>query len=314
MFCEKCGSPIGDGDVFCGECGARVDESDTAIPELSNHQELPTDESEPLLESDTLPNEEKGAADDTSPEVEDHAQSETLCENCGVPLGDGELFCQSGGANISARISCSPEHFEDSLAENDELSEEPVSIPGATKRKNSKLWSIASILLLLIIIVGSLAAGCYYYSFYNVRNRDNYKPRDDNSYDARDDDSENIYLEQAIPFEIESEAIFESAEDQSLREQGLRWSAADSNGYSFLAASDPTHIFSSPPSFSARTAGNSVNLRSDANSASQVTNQLNKGEFIDIVQRYSSASDEYPWYRIQLAGQERWIYGGDIEF
>jgi hypothetical protein len=103
-------------------------------------------------------------------------------------------------------------------------------------------------------------------------------------------------------------------EDWSLKKQGLRWSAADSDGYSFLAASDPTRVFSEPPSLSAMVKGEGVGLRSLPDAAAGVVARLSDGEPVNIAQKYSPAGEPSPWYRVKRSGGGGWIRGGEVEF
>jgi hypothetical protein len=165
-------------------------------------------------------------------------------------------------------------------------------------KKSGPLKLIACVLLVLAVIGGFIFAGRYYYLAY-------YNPRD--SAGAK---------HPAPPkrAEVSPGQDFASGESRSLEKRGLLWTPADANGYSFLAPSDPTRVFSSPPSLSAR-ASRGADLRAEPNEGSEAVNRLNSGESVEIAQRHLSPGGKSTWYRVVGNSElDGWIRGGDIEF
>jgi hypothetical protein len=272
------------------------------------------------------PGEDEGVAGDV-PAAEDLAPVGLMCENCGAPIADGDLFCQSCGVDVSRSLA-SPACGEDSPARDiflaghedlqggldevppGEAEDEPsVGTEGARRGagKRFKLFRRIACVFALLILIAGLASGGYYYFFcYGER--------------GGGGEGESAHPGQGADAGVsagsarEPDAILSAAEERSLRERGLRWSPADAGGYSFLVPSDPMRVFSEPPSLSARAAEGGANLRAEPSLSSSVTGQLSKGESVDITQRYSSAKDGPPWYRARVSGRDGWLPGGDIEF
>ena len=71
--CPKCGSPVGDDELFCGNCGA------------------PQPKNEPVAEEKPAEPEQK---EEAAAPVED---TRVFCKNCGTELTDGARFCPTCG-------------------------------------------------------------------------------------------------------------------------------------------------------------------------------------------------------------------------
>jgi uncharacterized Zn finger protein (UPF0148 family) len=261
----------------------------------------------------------------------------TFCDNCGAPLAERDIFCQGCGVRIAApeqeiqagspalttkpnpyapvgygqapvRNSASSEYNERIV---DRPSDEhPTRVSRATskKSKKSRALKVFIIVLSLFLVVGVAIGGGGYYYFFHVRNKD-----------VEGDDVGAPEIKYLPPRDLTPLDIYPGGNEGPLSTfqystSGLQWSEVDSNGYSFLTASDPTHIFSSQPSLSGRIIGSSVNFRAAPNVSSRVISQFNGGEVVKVVQRYTSMTEIYPWYRIQRGGRDGWVYGEYIEF
>ena len=63
MFCDKCGQPLNDGDLFCGNCGAKVDIDKAEMPAESsreNEAEEPNNEGKADTQEESVPDSEAG--------------------------------------------------------------------------------------------------------------------------------------------------------------------------------------------------------------------------------------------------------------
>jgi hypothetical protein len=87
------------------------------------------------------------------------------------------------------------------------------------------------------------------------------------------------------------------------------WSPDDPRGYSRLVPSDPSRTPSGNPTLQGSVTGDRVRLRSEPNTTSPVLNHYNKGAKVEIIQRFTSGSEKFPWYNIRAGERVGWLYG-----
>jgi RNA polymerase subunit RPABC4/transcription elongation factor Spt4 len=87
------------------------------------------------------------------------------------------------------------------------------------------------------------------------------------------------------------------------------WSLDDPRGYSRLEPSDPSRAPSANPALQGSVTGDRVRLRSEPNTTSSVLNHYSKGAKVEVIQRYTSGSEKFPWYNIRAGERVGWMYG-----
>jgi hypothetical protein len=275
QFCPKCGVSVGADDVFCHKCGNELD---------------------------------------TSPAGADLEDGERkTCSMCGSHVGDGDRFCGKCGGDQSAPVF------------NTRIKTKKRSMPtGVTthRRKQNRAFRIMAAMVFWGILIG----GCYAaYRFFarDVRWSEVWAVvtgyRLDSGVESNlpvegDEfpDSGNRLIEPLPPIAPEPASQDATPDIGPVPEARPAWSGPDSGGYSVIAIQGEAgteDLASSGMSFIGVVSGSRVRLREEPNTKSRILGQFDRGKELDVTGRYSSGSENYPWFQVSSGDVSGWMYG-----
>ncbi|MDR3254224.1 MAG: SH3 domain-containing protein [Synergistaceae bacterium] len=298
-ICSNCGAPFAEGDASCHECG---------MPHEVRAQRQP--------------------------------QKERLCGGCGVIAQPGDLFCEQCGADL-AKFAVTNEGSNTPTPV-----DVPVKFHGApvkekvvlatqtpntargraplftqtfvpTRKRPGKNSSMprATVALIALLVLAGLGLGAY--KFLSAG-----KDSDllgDNPIDFStdldpvfpdqppiDDPAPETTIARPVTPETQPGGIPSLVDSGPIK---YVWGVDDPRGYSSLAPSDPSRIPSETPFLAGVVAGDRVRLRSEPNTSSTVLSHSSKGAKIEVIGRFTSGVEKFPWYNIRALDKVGWMYG-----
>jgi hypothetical protein len=233
---------------------------------------------------------------------------------CGSPVGDGDRFCGKCGGDQSAPVF------------NTRIKTKKRSMPsGVTTHRRRQNWIFR--IMAAIAFWGILIGGCYgAYRFFasDVRWSEvwavvtGYRSDSDVESDLFPivgeilSGSEDLLLESLPPIVPEPASRDAAPDVGPAQDSRPVWSGPDSRGYSVIALrgeAGSEDLAPSGVSFVGVVSGSRVRLREEPSTKSRILGQFDRGQNLDVTGRYSSRSENYPWFRVSSGDVSGWMYG-----
>jgi DNA-directed RNA polymerase subunit RPC12/RpoP/uncharacterized protein YgiM (DUF1202 family) len=277
--CSKCGVRLADGVAVCPQCGTQRGANGSKPKAGLVHAEVRTE------------------------------PRNTTCVNCGADIEPDDLFCEKCGADqAEPQQSAGLAQVPQDAAPQGSSGKKKVAFPApayasplSSARKKGGKNSILLPLIALLAIVWIGGMGFLAYKFFIEKD----DSRGVQTTIITGQDGEEASDDSAVSMDVPQDDPLPSSPPQA----EFIWGAQDSRGYSKLTPSDPSRVSAGTPALSAVVLGDRVRMRAEPNTDGKIIHHYSKGARVEVLRRYNSGKEEYPWYNIRVRGQSGWMYG-----
>jgi hypothetical protein len=272
MICQNCGASLDEEDIFCQKCGAK------------NQFEEP----------DTPP--------DESAQEETASEEAMFCPACGAEIRVGDKFCGRCGADQNPD---SPANLARALPKKPSL-----TVYKGKRRHDKDYFYKSAVTLIFLAAIGGVAFAANRYLLDDI-------PWSDVAAvitGHRSKPAKSDFSVSPPPIaDTEGDAVSDTPDASpdvvSVADVKPVWSQEDENGYSVLTAPGLSAEFGGTLSLTGKVNADKVRLRETPDTKSRILGRFDRGDELDVIGRYVSRSEKYPWFRVARDGQDGWMYG-----
>ncbi|MDR1944116.1 MAG: zinc ribbon domain-containing protein [Synergistaceae bacterium] len=285
----------------CGNCGAQFSKGKSSCPQCGTPR--------------------------TASHKARQAQTEKTCGYCGEIVHQEDRFCESCGADLTEFESdAGQDRGERESGDNKHPRGKAILTPRiqpvtdgkvpkfdphlvSSRKSAPKRNSLSPLVLMMIaFLIFGCAGAIAYRSFRANDDLPVNQPNDSSTpvVDNRNTSDDGSFVSISNP-----QSAGDSPPEASAAQSGPRysWSSWSESGYSRIVPANPSDVSPVPGNPKGTVLGDRVRLRAEPNTNSKIILHFNRNDSIEVLQRYSSVSEDYYWFNVSGKGKTGWMYG-----